>query len=535
MIAVRTEQLIYSRVEAPYSPRGQGGFQTVWKSDGLTAAEVTAVEGRIQCFRPAARARRLQFFQLPGGRVVLAHTRQIAPHPEIVDHSGREGAFLVHCLLFDPRDFHRLGADPFALFCDPVEEPAALLEKFGKATGWAPQIDVEPRAQRGESVRWSAEEADRLLLLAMRGDEMRRQGRGVAIAGDGEEIEEALQIVFRLLPRNRRFSCSFNTMVEGCPIERGLYWAIGVQRRQGNEWLEVDARARRVSLPAGGAEDRHDLYLSWLHAACTRGDLAAVMAQADTVEAFHSGLAGEPTEMPRPLQVSAIESFVRFHRPAIVERLGRSFEHFVGRALAQDLACYLFEDVYRADFQSLLAATVFSSESTLGLARLAFQWLGACGEPPAEGDLKELQKLARRASHKPLLHWASTLGKKTDVKGRDEALATMTSHDFQLVLRKLLAPIAPVDFVAPHHLAALLQPDLLARASQEELVELFERVLEIDGGDHLGRMAEVVYVLGEKWLSRLARAIRDHRVQVEFRRAVEDRASRRTSPLWRRR
>jgi len=534
MSAARTEQLIYSRVEAPYSPRGQGGFQTVWKSEGLTAAEVTAVEGRIQCFRPVARARRLQFFQLPGGRVVLAHTRQIVPHLEIVDHSGREGAFLAHCLLFDPHDFHRLGADPFALFCDPVEEPAVLIEKFGRATGLAPRIDVEPRALRGESVRWPAEEADRLLLLAMRGEEMRRQGRGVAVAGDGQEVEEALQIVFRLLPRNRRFGCSFNTMVEGCPIERGLYWAIGVQRRQGNEWLEVNARTRRVSLPAGAADDRHDLYSSWLHAACTRGDLAAVMAQADTVEAFYRGVAGESAEMPRPLQVSALESFVGLHRPVIVERLGRSFERFVGRPLAEDLACFIFEDVYRADFQSLLAATVFSREPMLGLARLAFQWLGACGEPPAEGDLKDLQKLARRASHKPLLHWASTLGKKIDVKGRDEALATMTSHDFQLALQKLLGPIAPADFVAPNHLVALLQPDLLARASREQLVELFERVLEIDGGDHLGRMVEVVHVLGEKCLARLARAIRNHRVHVDFRNAVEDAVSRRTLSRWRR-
>jgi hypothetical protein len=522
MNALPAEQLIYTRVEPSYSPRGQGGFQTVWRSEDLSTAEIEEVERHIQCFRPAPEIQRLQFFQITSGRVVLARTVQVEAHSEIVDRHCREGAFLVHALLLDRSAFLSVDNNPFTVLdaCPFEESPSILVEKHGRATDLIARASIEP-APSDVLADWPSPEACKLALLAMRAEDLRQRGRTVQFLGDGDEIAAALRLVFRLLRREWRLACSFNTYVEGCPLERGLYWAAGVARHERSDQPEVDARERRVLFNSGSGLAQVDLYTAWLSQVCVHSSLSKVLRQAESVEAFCRALegGGPPERVPNPAD---LVEFVQLHRRAVAAQLLRCFEQCLRRAVAEALVNFSLECIDRARADALpvlLAASVQGDSQATALCRLAVLWLSTPPQP--ETDLGELQRLARQGRNRVLLHWASTLGDKPDLRGRDEALSLMTSSDFQLATQKLLNPIDPVHFVTPDHLLALLRDERLPSARDEDLIELIEAVLEADGGVHLGSLSNRIYEM--QWgVDKIAKCMRkSNNVADGFRAAVE--------------
>src|SRR5262249_39182070 len=151
------------------------------------------------------------------------------------------------------------------------------------------------------------------------------------------------------------------------------------------------------------------------------------------------------------------------------------------------------------ELQALLKATVPGSSQAVALCRVAVRWLER-SNLVTEAVLKKLQELARAGRHATRLHWASTLGRKTDRGRRDAALRVGTGEDFRPALRKLLAPIAPADFVCLRHLPALMQDARLPQANEEQLVDLIEAVLAIDAGEQLGALTDGVFRIGDSGL-----------------------------------
>jgi hypothetical protein len=517
---VRPERLIYARVEAAFSPRRSSGFQTVWKSGTLTAAEVSAVERHIQCFRPAAGVRRLQFFRIPSGKVVLSHATQITPHPEIVDHNARDGAFLVHCFLLPGEEMARFDNDPFRFFdADlPLDGIERLVETLGPATGEAPPAEVAPVESLPDHSSWAAAEVVRLLSLVLRADDLRRQGRTVSLIGESALIEQTLRLAVRLAPAAKRLACTFTTWTEGCPAERGLYWAAGAPRRLSSD-LAVDARERKVAATGAARRGEDDLYWAWAEDACSRTPLGEVLMQAESIDSFVRAVEGSPLGQEAPLQPQALESFLGEHRHAVAGRLRSSFERHVRRKLAQELSYHVLADVRTPDFRSLLEAVLPAPTQINSLARVAAHWLERSALPDQD-LLPELRHLARSGNHNVLLFWAATLERKVDTKARDEALHKMTLQDFKRALGKLMHPIHPLHFVVTTHLSALMANDRLDAADEETLVELLERILDVGGGPQLDPMVRCLYRIGDKGRQRLAQKIRKQEVPDRFRKEI---------------
>jgi GTPase-associated protein 1 len=518
---VHVERLIYTRVEPAFSPRRSSGFQIVWKSESITAAEASAVEKSVQCFRPSPGVRRLQFFQISSGKIVLSRTEQIEAHPEIVDRNGREGAFLVHCFLLSREEMARLENNPFRLFDAglPLEGLEQLVEILGPGTGIAPPVDICPVEGRPDSSGWAAPEAVRLLSLALRADDLRRQGHTVPVTGECGQIEQALRLALHVTRLQKRLACSFSTWAEGCPLERGLFWASGLSRRPSGDPLEIDARGKRVTM-AAPQQGTEDLYGSWIESACSHTQLEEVLSQAEGVDRFLQAIEGARLDGEIPLRPEALTDFLHLHRHAVADKVRRTFDSHVRTPLAKELAYHLLAEVHRPEFSSLLEATAPGSSQISGIARLATHWVERSANLD-ESIRQELQDLAQKVSNVLLLFWASTLGRKTNIKARDEALRKMTSHDFKRALTKLMHPIEPVHFVEIRHLPALLGSERLDTANEDLLIELIERIVEIGGGSSLDSLIPYLHRIRNDGLRRLARKIRKQEVAGSFRREVE--------------
>lgn len=521
MKAIAAERLIYTRVEAAFSPRRSSGFQTVWKSESLTPAEIAAVEKSIQCFRPAPKVRRLQFFQISGDKIVISHTEQIEAHPEIVDRNGREGAFLVHCFFLPREEMARLENNPFCLFDAglPLEGVEQLVEILGPGMGIVPPVEICPVESPLDASDWAPPEAVRLLSLALRAEDLRRQGRTVPVTGDCGQIEEAIRLALNGARIQKRLACSFSTWTEGCPLERGLFWAGGLSRRPSADPLEIDARGKRVTM-AASQRGKEDLYGSWIESACSQIPLEEVLSQAESVDRFLQAMEGVRLDGGVQLRSEALTGFLHLHRPAIVDKLRGTFERHVRPALAKELAYHLLAEVQRPEFLSLLDVTVQDTSQVAAIARLAAHWLERTTNLD-ESVRQELQNLAQRGSNVVLLFWASTLGRKADTKARDEALRKMTSLDFKRALTKLMHPIEPAHFVELRHLPALLESDRLDVANEDLLISLIERIVDIGGGSYLDSLIRCLHRIKDGGLQRLAQKIRKKEVADRFRCEVE--------------
>lgn len=525
MIAVRAEQLIYSRVEPHFSPVRKDGFQTVYKSDRLSSAEVSAIESRIQCFLPERpESIRYQFFTLDSGAIVLTGTTAIESHPEIIDKDRRKGAFIAHALVLSPKEFQKVENDPFSLMDSfPfLHDAEAMVRSFGQATGVAPhvEIDVSP-SERIPVSSWSGAEAKKLIALGLQAEVLVKSGRSVLLSGKDSEIEEALRTCLFLIPRDKRLGCSFDTCADRCPVRHGLYWAIGMPARRGGNYVEADATGRKIIHPPAGGIAIEDLYLAWLDDNATmQMDLPALMHKARTVQQLSYAFGNRIIPSWEELDEDACGEFLRLHGPGVVRNLEDAVTRVIGKNGAVPLVAYLCRVM---EIRSLLGSAAAQSMEPAQLSDFAADWIVEAAPTLKDGDWKAFEDLARAGNNMRLLHLSACLRKKPDEKIRDEALIRMDENTFRKALNALINQIKPADFVTPAHMGVLLADERLSAIDDEGFVELVKGIFEARSAGQLIPFAKRARcVVTPKALGHLEKIIKayDHIVPLEFKEAV---------------
>jgi hypothetical protein len=510
MSTLRAAQLIYSRVEPDYSPQRKSGFQTVYKSDSLTGAEVSQIEKRVQCFQPGQpNATRYQFFIIESGAIVLTHSVLIETHPEIVDRDSRGGVFVAHCLILSRADFDKVDFNPFTLLQmhNFVENAEAMVAQFGQASGVAPELKIEAeRWHHPPSTSWSGSEAQKLATLAIQADQLIQKGQAVLLIGAAHEVTEALQIAFWFTPKHRRLACTFDTCVDRCLPRPVWYWALGATTRQSsNVYLQVHASERRVMSQVDNNLDNKDMYLVWLKQAIQRHDFGQVIKHASTTQTLAQAFAEHTQPQLKELDEAACHDFMELHAGPIRQSLEVALAQVVGKNVATVLSGYLPGQI---DTLALLDMAASQRINLVELSAFIVNWL--IDERPElnDGDWKKLQSLARQGQDMRLLHLAAILSKKVDAKIRDEALSEMNGRTFRQALEQLLEPIAPADLVTRAHLSTLLADQRLRGLSGQQLVDLVEAILEIDAAQQLDDLAVHVKGLENKPLAQLEKIIK---------------------------
>ena len=383
------------------------------------------------------------------------------------------------------------------------------------------EIETE-RPYHSPYSNWSGAETLKLVSLALQADTLTKKRQSVLLVGEGEHINEALKTTFFLTPKSKRLACSFNTYIERCPTQRGLYWAVGVTTNQGSSsYILVNATQRQVIGRVADDLKASDLYLAWLNHAISRGNLDKAMEKAFTIQSLASAFDHRKKPQVDELNEDACQEFMRLNERLVWQRVGTLIAGSVGKDLAKSLTDYLRQIVDEIDVRHLLSAASVQSLETSRLSEIAVEWILEHRPSLSTGDIKSLQNLAQQGNDMRLLYLSSVLGKKVDTKSRDKALEHMNSKTFRGTLELLMMPIAPVNFVTPNHLSILLSDGRLQSMSGEQFVDLVQGILEVEAEDQLWALAGHVMLLDNDSLHQIEKVIKKRPdVSPRFKQAV---------------
>ncbi len=508
-IAVQAHQLIYTRVEPAYSAQRKGGFQTVYQTPMLTAAEVVAIENRVQSFTPLTNGQvRYQYFPLDNGALALTHSCKITSHRAITDAEGRTGAFLAHCLIFSPEEFAKVEDNPFAIISAFafIQDPVTMVETFGQATGIAPPVAVTVEtAFPAVDLQWTGPEVEKLVMLAEAAPGLRKEVQSVQILGEPAEALATLNLLFRLIRRRTRLLCSFDLSTEQATIKPGAYWAIGRPQRQTQMTYHVHAPQHRVTEAIEQPFPTADLYLAWLKQALATQPLATVSTKAPLAQALAATFTDQAPPVATDVDPALYAEFVTLHQAYITQRLQTAFGQVVRPEIATTLTRHALDHWPLADNLVLAARQHLDAQRA---AELLLAWVEESKPPLDDKAWVQLQDVAQQAANLPLLYLAATLRKKVDRQIQQATLSRLDRAMFQRLLPWLLAPIAPADLVNPAHLLLLLDDSRLAQMSSEQTVELIVAVVQATGMQHLDRLTGYINRLANKELNRLEKQLK---------------------------
>lgn len=245
MAQLTAMQMIFTRVEANYSPHRKSGYQTVYHSSGLSASDVQEIEKHVQCFQTNEPSLvRRQFFTLQSGYVVVTHTITIETIAEIVDKYQRSGVFLAHCLIFSKNLFEKADNNPFQIFDafhNFMRNAPDMIAQFNQIERREPRcaINITSSPIRANSSNHNTKLTE---LIEKRAEQ---KTKSLLFYGTEKEIDKTLRAAFDLTPKEKRLTRTFNSHIDRCMIRPGTYWAVGASSRQSGPYIPIHASLRK--------------------------------------------------------------------------------------------------------------------------------------------------------------------------------------------------------------------------------------------------------------------------------------------------
>jgi hypothetical protein len=526
MTTIHCQQMIYTRVEAAYSPVQTAGFQTVYCSPGMNAPVVKAIEERVKGYGVLSVISdtpiRRQFFHLESGEVVLTQTQVIPRNAEIVD-PFRDGIHLAHCLIFNTQEFELAGNNPlpiFAQFPFVGSGPELIHDYDQHSQRERPgKFDLPTTVPPIDTSGWGIE-AIKFVGLAAQTPSLQKQGKSLYAFGSEADIWNMLKLAFHLIPADLRRGCTFDTYILDENVPAGSYWLVGnSQPEYHSDYILVHSSSRSVS-QADFQPARDDLYMQWLTENLGRNEQAC-LSHAPYVQeltrAFRLNL-HLPTEF---LNETAANSFLKtFHEP-ILARLSR----VMTQNLSPETGQALLDRLLQASLPNLKILDIAASQTISPelYASLLQDWycdhLADANKLKAEAN--RLVELGHRIKDPVILFWVGSL--VGDKKMRENALKIMPLASYQVALRLLQNPI-PVEEYFPY---AQIGEFVSATAAglpvmkNDHWLRLVQTVVKLNGGAYLGPWAFRVFKLDLKGMNELENILKkSKRIDQNFQTAV---------------
>jgi len=519
-MTVQAWQHIYSNVEKEQSPRGRGGFQTLFYSPGLSEAEIEEMEGRLLYFASKVEPVKRLFFSTSTGKGAVA---QIVPL-SATDQYGRGGRYLAHSLVFSPEALAQFETDPFRVFrCFSfISSVAEALAQGDFKSGQMPMVSLAlPATLAGEleaARAWPAPELKKLSLLALRAEAQAQAREAITFVGQPEQIEQALEAAFLTVPSANRFRCSFDSYFYRCNLVATYFWAIGLPEPPVSiKFAQVDGAGRRVE--GSAASQAETAYERWATQMIEGRNLEKIVQERDKAFALGEWLDGRSYDL-KLLNGASPDLIAEVFKasPASVQS---SLQRQVSQKLPPDLAGRAAGHLFQKTSGAALYRQLRQGFELPELLEALYGNYRAKGfETPGKNELKALESLLQQADHKLLrlflAYW------QDERKELAEALKWSEEADyrhFSKTALELELVKQPLSLLVPGRGDAFL--DLYLDGRVDHLVELAETLIKNGEIACLSRLAGYVSRLSRPELNRLNKLIKDEAsVPREFRQAV---------------
>jgi len=230
---------IYGRAEPNVSHRRQKGYQTLWRSSGISPRVSENLEVACRCFPMPSLEKdvssRVQLCVLSNGTFAVTATRAQAPDPR-VDVLGRP-SFVCVALIFARKTVMSEDFDPFVI-ADALAEPVdfGAFQSLLGSPGDAVDVSILWTLLRPKT-KWAAFSAANgkataaLLEWALDPQVPEKIGRPLYLYGASDDVLGLLREVYFLLPPSRRAQLTFSTAMDGCSEVIDRFNVLGTTRQ----------------------------------------------------------------------------------------------------------------------------------------------------------------------------------------------------------------------------------------------------------------------------------------------------------------
>lgn len=527
MTEVKADQLLYSRVEADYSPKRSPGYQVVYRGQALKEDLIEAILPLIQSFPIPFNIKaltqeewpiRYQYFRILG-RDVITHT-VIVKDQHIVD-STRE-AFLVHALIFNQNDFSAIGGNPWTVIkqVEFVSSPQVMVDRFGKRFDQLSKVSISPfhlDCPKG----WSAGETEKIVqIIPSKNDRLKYP---IEIASKENLIEDVLHLAALLAPPESRPLLTFNTYIgKNSPSSDSIYWAVGTNQRSTTSPAYIDSDNKIVRINTSPKVSGNLYYRTWVSAVLANHDVDTLISIIDSGQTIATAFLNEqPIARQIPPKSLGLEIFFITHRADIVKRWEQAISSVLDLSLTQTIVSYIelnfasesLMSLYRdqhLDRVKMLSIAATSTVTPPLVSIIIIAWLLSLKRNPSNNELKQIKKFAESHNSYGLMHLAAIWNDRVDTKLRDNALNNITLEEFTTNLSFLMKPCDPEHYVHQKFIDLLLQQNTLKDMNSNQLVGFLTRLIELRLGRHLEGFASQVNVLNSDELVKVEKFIKKY-------------------------
>jgi hypothetical protein len=525
MSSIQPMQLIFTRVEAAYSPMRKDGFQVVYQSAGLSAQVVSVLEEMVKGYDifpvSAQTPVRWQYMCVEKETFVVTRSAMLPMHKLILD-PDRE-VFLAHALVFTKAQFAAMKNQPFSVIDQfPVLQNAeALVAEYQQAEGREKQvlIEVEREADPLAATPGLEPLAVNLLGYAYQARSLSEQQRSLFIPGSPEEIMDVLRLGLTLAPPEYRVNCSFDTHIHGRKFPQGYFWAVGSYDTQdGRNYLPCNPRT-----PVTTSGRPQDFYVHW---ATTNlpANASKVLEWAEPMQAINSSFLDPARPLPDTIPDELLEYFLSEYKHALTERLAGLLGRKFSKSTTEELLSRYFSGNSARKLVAMAAAQAYDRHEYAGHL---LNWLQeqAPKYPLAGKEWPAFTQTAQEFNDALLLFVVGLASNNNKV--RVTGLEQMDAVQYAQALQFLQDPADFKKFLSVRLLDefSLFMRNRYNRLESDLLADMLDEIIDLDGGKTgLDALIDQVPNLERKQFARVEKKVdKARQVSPAFVRAVGQR------------
>lgn len=523
MTTIEAWQHIYSNVEKEQSPKGKGGFQTLFYSAaGLSQAEVSEMEGRLLYFSSKVEPVKRLFFSTSTGKSVVA---QIVVLSE-PDKYGRKGRYLAHSLIFTAEALAQFEADPFRVFrqFSFIDTIAGALEQGNFETGDIPSVTLDlPEKSTGDieaAKQWSVSNLKKLALLALRVDKHTQDREAITFSGGPQDIEKALEASFLVVPRSMRPRCIFDTYFYRCNLVATYFWAIGLPEAPVSiKFVLVDGQSRQIE--GAASESPQTAYEHWALAAIQAGQLDTIARERDVAFALASWLDNvdyDPVLLEKASN-NLIEAVFKVNPTPARNLLHTQISEHLSDVLAERATNYIFQQLQGVALYQRLRQS-FTLEELVEILYKSYEKEKFA--QPSRAEIKALTSLLKEIEYEILslflAYWYSP--RKQLPRDLAEANENIYRQFVEMALRLNL--IKPFNMLITGRADAFL--DVYLKGRVPEMLDLVDALVDVEETACLPRLNKFVSPMPNKELRKLGKYVErvGDTIPESFQKTVEE-------------